>query len=1297
MDDQDEDNCTATNLSTYDNVELRGIVSKVVTTAAGDALILFPRFQKLITHYQEQPQLLDPVLEPLVRPLAALILQISHPIESFSTDVERQTRVYAISRYIWQIASVRGYKTVLKFLPNEVTAVEPSVALLAFLVSEQQRARGTGDEGMKNWEAQYVMLMWLSLLAMIPFDLAIIDSSLGSQHPSFSVSATAATADTGTGTPPADKKSATGIPPLAANIMTLCRGFLSSPGATREMAAVLAGRMVTRPDMHAALSEFVTWGVAAMKAALNPNSSSTSNNSTHPAVEKSNYDSSKSIFLLPGVTLAFATIFKLGRRDTLVSVALEVLPAAVELLSSNAASTNALVRKLAVKLVQRAGVAFLPQRVAPWRYQHGNRTTIVGVSKNSTGSGNVEIKNANTSAEVAAAAASTPSNGIASLSIANTSVVDNYEEEEEEEHEDALWAADEHQAEAVETAIESMLSALGDRDTVVRWSAAKGLGRLTGRLPRELGDEVVASVLNSFISPVASDSVWHGGCLALAELTRRGLLLPARLTEAVPLVVKALEYDVRRGHCSVGAHVRDAAAYVCWAVARAYSRDTLGTTVGTLAPALITVACFDREVNCRRAAAAAFQECVGRLGAFPHGIAILTAADYFTVSVRTAAYLTVAPYVASFPGYFEPLAWHLLKIKVHHWEKALRELAAKALAALVPLHRSFFLEQAIPYLLPNCLSPVLETRHGAVAAVAELLPALANITTVDGAAGAAAAMPDANVLPEALADQVAEILPQIEKLKLSRGKGGEIMRSAVCRLIETTSSTGLELSSLQLESLYTSACENLHHPSADIQQAAAVALSAFTNHYMNITTEEENKSGFYSPTEPMVDHLLRELLPGTHSVSARRGAALALGQLPGWLLHSKHAQILEGALEDYTSDNRGDVGSWVREAAMSAMHEVLVTLGSDHIAEHGAIKLLAQKSLSQCVRQASERIARVRETAGSLLQKLTPLIASAGIPAAQQVSSALSGLSSEDFATGQALPSLATLVSVPELRQDILVGLAFSIGGLDAQLAEAASEALVDAIAALDTSSDILKALGDDFVAIWSRNVQSSRLALPLLTTAELLLNRTDLAVELRPPSSQFTNKVLQLTLAEISECKDVPRLHAAAGTLCALAAAASSCPSGSRVGGRSESFLVQREALAGALGLLGNRYPKVRRYTAEQLYTTLLAWDIDETEEEKEDNDAQDGVVVDVDAAMELLSDTAWDGSAEIVRPARIALYKCLGMEPSAPSSAPSLENTTTTALNGNSKGAVTNGNSVREDENANYATLIHNIERGL
>ena len=45
----------------------------------------------------------------------------------------------------------------------------------------------------------------------------------------------------------------------------------------------------------------------------------------------------------------------------------------------------------------------------------------------------------------------------------------------------------------------------------------------------------------------AADSAWHGGCLALAELARRGLLPPERLPQVVPLVVQALQYDLRRG------------------------------------------------------------------------------------------------------------------------------------------------------------------------------------------------------------------------------------------------------------------------------------------------------------------------------------------------------------------------------------------------------------------------------------------------------------------------------------------------------------------------------------------------------------------------------------------------------------------------------------------------------------------------------------------------------------------------------------------------------------------------------
>ena len=49
--------------------------------------------------------------------------------------------------------------------------------------------------------------------------------------------------------------------------------------------------------------------------------------------------------------------------------------------------------------------------------------------------------------------------------------------------------------------------------------------------------------------------------------------------------------------CSVGAHVRDAAAYACWAFARAYTATDMAEPAKQLAPALLAAACYDREVR----------------------------------------------------------------------------------------------------------------------------------------------------------------------------------------------------------------------------------------------------------------------------------------------------------------------------------------------------------------------------------------------------------------------------------------------------------------------------------------------------------------------------------------------------------------------------------------------------------------------------------------------------------------------------------------------------------------------------
>ena len=94
-------------------------------------------------------------------------------------------------------------------------------------------------------------------------------------------------------------------------------------------------------------------------------------------------------------------------------------------------------------------------------------------------------------------------------------------------------------------------------------------------LCRDEGNEVVEELLELFDAHCESDTFWHGACLALAELARRGLLLPEHLETVVPLVTRALIFDQRRGAHSVGAHVRDAACYVCWAFARAYAPEVM--------------------------------------------------------------------------------------------------------------------------------------------------------------------------------------------------------------------------------------------------------------------------------------------------------------------------------------------------------------------------------------------------------------------------------------------------------------------------------------------------------------------------------------------------------------------------------------------------------------------------------------------------------------------------------------------------------------------------------------------------
>lgn len=202
----------------------------------------------------------------------------------------------------------------------------------------------------------------------------------------------------------------------------------------------------------------------------------------------------------------------------------------------------------------------------------------------------------------------------------------------------------------IENIVEELLQGLRSASGDIRWSAAKGVGRVTSRLPKEMGDEVVGSVIE-ILSPLEQNEAWHGACLAIAELAKRGLLLPYRLETLVPLLLQALVYDEMKGYMSVGQHIRDAACYMCWAFARAYEPKIFKPFINKIAASLLVTTVFDREINCRRAASAAFQESVGRLRNFPHGIDILTKADFFSVGVRVNSYLEISDYISQYSDY----------------------------------------------------------------------------------------------------------------------------------------------------------------------------------------------------------------------------------------------------------------------------------------------------------------------------------------------------------------------------------------------------------------------------------------------------------------------------------------------------------------------------------------------------------------------------------------------------------------------------------------------------------------------
>jgi len=1201
-------------------------LKKLLETFALNPVAYTADIIKMINKYQEKPELLDPHLQEMCD-LTMRYIQ-PHLAERDTTLInDPQFITHCALQIIYTLSIVRGYKTVIRYLPHEVSDLEPT---LHFLLAIDQQL-------LSLWYSRYVLCIWLSIIVRVPFNLHSIDS----------------------------------FGDLIDKILTTVKAYLGRSEKAREGAAVLVSRLFSRPDFEQThMKDFFEWALDQLEQLK----------------EEHN------IFLFTGIFRALAEIFKHAHRDALLPNAPLILERAGKIWSTN---KSRVVRKYATKLIQRIGLVFLKPVVASWRYTKSRHVLM-------------EQK---------------PTNNSSSKGAGDT------EDVKEEDF---------YVPQQIEFILDLLLNSLRDRETVVRWSAAKGIGRITMRLPKILGDEIITNVLE-LLSPTEDHQAWHGGCLCLAELSRRGLLLPGRIGGVIERISAAMVYDVFQGQSSVGDQVRDAACYVAWAFARAYEPSLMEAHVPLLARSLLTMAVFDKEIHCRRAACAAFQENVGRQGNFAHGIEIITTADYWSVGLMSNAYLRVSKSIAQFAEYRTHLIDHLVHSKLTYWDLKNRTLAGQALHELTELDVEYMATQVLPILINRCQSQSVFERHGALCGVAQIISRLSEL---------------GHAIDTELQKHIKNIVPKLEKNRGYRGRGGERVRQEACNVMAAICTAKFPLSDKGIDRYVQSIDENLRIPQEFVQDAALKALSALSKgyHTESASTEARRQKvtlkwckelkteiiasvtrgyarGLGALSVHMIGPHLKDVVDAlitkslitaqeeTRDFETRKFCCIALADLLenigvseamsatyAWtpaedekkadddaddddelknlgidldvtkekhersrhhkaiederfefmfstesaesaLLYDRIVSALLLRFEDYEVDRRGDVGSFVREHNLKQTVRALRAMSRAGLKSDGATPWMRPSwptlVLNAVLRQLSEKLDRVRRAAGEMMELLfdsdDAAISALRFDDDAQIRSIFAGRGGTDWSNpSEVFPLLVRALDLPAYRRSIVEGLLQSIGCINSTMSRLTLDALESYMNGLSESIERgddegaaaesraqLTRIGGDLVHSLTKRFLNPLFTVPFLKAIGILLSDKIYFEPLQNDGEgeKFAKALMAQLKRECFKSTDILKLLTSIKVFVGLSLFAST----------------REAALQRLMVFMGYQYPALRKQTATELLTAISTFGELIIKNEEKQN-----------AAFDFLSENVWGGSdLERVRAQRNELFDMFEIRP--------------------------------------------------
>ncbi|OHT03370.1 Beta-tubulin cofactor D family protein [Tritrichomonas foetus] len=768
----------------------------------------------LASNYMEMPQLLDPILAILIGDLTKTCM--AH----FGDDEFAESLYYCI----YHLSNIRGYRELLPLFPNEVQTFEP--------------VSNAFCKGSQRWEVRYVLLLWLSQLSLVPFDINFHAESREK---------------------------------LISDLINKSTELLASPARDSDSAAFFLSRLLLRNDMVSRRDEFLH----------------TAFKSLSPSQERLTTGYLKTIFHM---LTSFDKLWAIPYANEMLTA-----------VSSLANSPSAHHRLYHMKVIQQLGLVFLPPRVAPWRYQRG-RILKIG-EKNEDNKEKVE----STTDEVY---------------------------KNEENYEVPL---------EVNTILEMLFTGLQSQLSIVRWSAAKGVGRIVERLPYEIATQPVEYAFSLF-DDVDNYNLINGACLTFAEFTLRGVFLPSTMIRAMPIILNSLIYDVQLGSHSVAENVRDAGCFICWAIARTYDGAHLQNVCVELAQQLVNVFLFDRCVNVRRSASAAFQEGVGRHGKFPNGLELIHVADFLSVSSRVGCYLKIAPFVAQFPDYGPSMVAHLANNRIQHWDEEIRMLAAQSLSIIAKDHQELITTDVLASICASCESYDIEIKHGGYEALANLLWVMDIDVDI--------LKDHLDLSEECQSDEIkcsfikmlsAAAKRDVEVPNLSKvlrewllSDSQAVQRSAIESLIFLGQSEKRYLS----EDFFNDLMKEIANP------GVAAALSAFPLWYIE------------SHIDNIVSEICRLLSDGGPIIATKTSLLESVKRISKYTTTETVKKILAIGLNDRTTTKRGDEGSAVRTMGLKVLEVMLPN------------EELANSLVSDVLKLCLDRISGIRDISLNVLRKI---------------------------------------------------------------------------------------------------------------------------------------------------------------------------------------------------------------------------------------------------------------------------------------------------------------------------------------